>query len=78
MTDKAHAPLKARQHQATAHFPGSGPPGLTCRTCQHLTVMTGGARCKKWGELMHVQTKKIPSISRLTPACKYFEAREKK
>lgn len=58
----------------TAHIPGSGPAGLTCRGCRHCS-RSGKYYC--FGVLRlrpELSPRALAPIDPSSPACKYFEA----
>ena len=57
----------------TAHFPGTGPPMMTCNDCRHLD---GKNRCEMAAHLRAISVEKIKPIYRHTVACKYFSKKE--
>lgn len=66
------------KHLNCAHFPGTGPTGKTCFSCQFLEIEKGYkvpknmAPCLKFKELTEKMGQKIPAK---TAACKYYEKR---
>ena len=76
---------KPRQHGAYAYFPGTGPKGAACKSCDHcnwdVSRYAGSAGrqkayCAKWVELRSPHDKlsiqKVPAIDPSTAACKYY------
>lgn len=65
---------KTAKWPETAHFPGTGPPGMTCNDCWHID---GKNRCEQAARLRAVPIEKVNPIYRHTAACKYFARKEK-
>lgn len=70
------------KHGAFAYFPGTGPQGVSCRSCRHAHVgptkdikdaLSG--LCGKYRDLMVGLKGKQPQIPLSTASCKYFEQR---
>jgi hypothetical protein len=71
-------PLKAGAGMAGyAHFPGTGPTGTDCRTCQ-FRALRGGAKniCTKYAQLMRISEAKAPPIQPGTQSCRYYEKKK--
>ena len=77
---------KPAAYPNTAHFPGTGPAGTTCVSCQWFEKVTKTRNllqpgtCRKWGHLMaHGGQRPTPEpIAGATPSCKYYIERKPK
>lgn len=62
-----------------AHFPGGGPSGATCMTCEHRGAKEHQGRSIHWcGKAARFTDTKPSQMGRLNPhsaACKYWEER---
>ena len=68
---------KKAKFPKTAHFPGTGPKGKCCITCEHYVSREGKGNvkvCDKWAQLMNVSIYEAASVDPHTAACKYYEA----
>lgn len=62
-----------------AHFPGTGPEGATCATCEFARRDRTRLYCDKWTQLMRQNDASIvhgSPINGNARACKYFEDRK--
>jgi len=58
------------QPMGYAHFPGTGPVGETCRTCQHCISFRRWNKCDK-SRWKWTGSRKTDILAR-APACKYW------
>lgn len=63
------------KHGSYAFFPGTGPDGKFCMSCDLLTPGKGGFRCAKFRE---ITGRWGHPINEGTPSCKYYVLKEKK
>lgn len=77
---------KTAQHGAYAWFPGTGPEGRTCRTCEHVWCKQGDPRgrnaagfqhvwgvCGKYAALKGERVPACPKIKLNSAACREYE-----
>ncbi len=81
MTRSVTEPNRVAKWGAYAHFPGTGPEGKMCQTCDLVTT-TGEKHkfryyCLKYKQLLGVKRFKITeAIQPHTAACKYYKEKK--
>lgn len=66
-----------RKFQSYAHFPGTGPAGETCNSCQHVRMRQAGAKklaiCSEFKRLKPGVA--ASAIDHRAAACRYWQVR---
>jgi len=69
-----------RKFAKTAHFPGTGPKGARCMTCEfHLQHPSKNIfYCSEWVRLTNGHTKDATAVNTNTPACEYYKTSDER